>query len=221
MQLSLPSRRLLSILALSILCLAPARSYAGAITIIGTTTGPQSTATGDVAFNAQTNTLTFTLTNTSPFDAQITSLGFDLIPGDFSGNSSAGLNGFTGSNVGAFTFFDALTLGNVPQFDNVVLDFGWLTGSGFAGGSPNAGIAPGDSLTFTVTGAPFTGFTELALSQDAFVRFQRVGEGGEGSDVGTPGSPTVVPEPSALILLGSGLMGLAAAVRRRRAAQPI
>jgi hypothetical protein len=185
--------------------------------VIGNSTGSQSTATVDCSFNSATNTFTFTITNTSPFDARITGIGFDLEAGDFSGNNSTGLNDFSGSDVAGFTFRDDEALGNVPQFNNAVLDFGWTTGNSgnFNGGSAingldnNAGV---NSLTFTVSGDAFEGMSAEDICEAIFVRFQRVGPNGQGSDVGTA---SAVPEPISMLLLGSGLAGVAFKARRR------
>ena len=192
---------------------------ADTITITGVNSGQAATATVVCEFNSQTNTFTFTITNTSAITqpgstSTITGIGFDLPP---LGNASAsGLNGFTGmqapSLTSNFTFSDG-DLGAVPAgFNNVVLDFGFTTGpsGNFNGGSVNDGLLPGESASFTVTGAAFTGFTEAQICNAIFVRFQNVPVAG--SDVGTPGQ---IPEPSSILLLGSSLVGLGGYARRR------
>ncbi len=192
---------------------------ADTITISGVNSGQAATATVVCEFNSQTNTFTFTITNTSAITqpgstSTITGIGFDLPP---LGNASAsGLNGFTGTQApslsSTFNFSDA-GLGAVPAgFNNVVLDFGFTTGpsGNFNGGSVNDGLLPGESASFTVTGAAFTGFTEAQICNAIFVRFQNVPVAG--SDVGTPGQ---IPEPSSILLLGSSLVGVGGYARRR------
>jgi hypothetical protein len=209
--------------AVAVVACLSAKAQADTITISGVNSGNAATATVVCEFNAQTNTFTFTITNTSAITqpgstSTITGIGYDLPP---TGNASAsGLNGFTGSQAPSLTsnfdFSDA-DLGNVPAgFNNVVLDFGFTTGpsGNFAGGSPNDGLLPGESASFTVSGAAFTGFTESQICNAIFVRFQNVP--GAGSDVGTPGTPTNIPEPSTMLLLGSALIGLGGVVRRHR-----
>ena len=215
-----------SIAALLVITGATATVRAETITIAGVDSGQFSTATVVCEFNSQTNTFTFTITNTSAITqagstSTITGIGFDLPPG---GNASAsGLNGFTGSQAPSlssnFTFSDA-DLGNVPHgLNTAVLDFGFITGNSgnFSGGSVNDGLLPGESASFTVSGAAFAGFTEEQICNAIFVRFQNVPtEGGSGgSDVGVPGDTPEIPEPSSILLLGSALVGLGGYARRR------
>ena len=214
---------------LGVLCASAgiaANAEAITITVVGVESGSYSTASVVLEFNAQTNTLTFTATNTSAITqpgstSTITGFGFDLPP---LGNASAsGLNGFTGTQAPSlssnFTFSDA-DLGNVPHgFNSAVLDFGFITGASgsFSGGSVNDGLLPGESASFIVTGAAFAGFTEALIANSLFVRFQNVplAGGSGGSDVGVP--QTSVPDGGAsAMLLGLGMLGLATLRRRFR-----
>jgi PEP-CTERM motif len=215
----------LAILAMLALGLG-STAQADTINIVGVDSGQFSTATVVCEFNSQTNTFTFTITNTSAITtpgstSTITGIGFDLPP---LGNASpSGLNGFTGTQApslsSTFIFSDA-DVGNVPHgFNSAVLDFAFLTGNSgnFNSGSVNDGLLPGESASFTVSGAAFAGFTEAQICNAIFVRFQNVplAAGSGGSDVGVPGNGNPIPEPGTMLLLGSGLLGLAGAVRKR------
>src|SRR5687768_2643237 len=208
-QLRLLQRVALPIFALILLSAVTVK--ADTINIVGVDSGQFSTATVVCEFNSQTNTFTFTITNTSAITqpgstSTITGIGFDLPP---LGNASpSGLNGFTGMQAPSlssdFDFSDG-NLGNVPHgFGSVVLDFGFTTGNSgnFNSGQVSLGLLPGESASFTVSGAAFAGFTEEQICNAIFVRFQNVPlEGGsEGSDVGTT---STIPEPSSMLLLGS------------------
>ena len=216
-----------SIVALLVFAGASMTARADTITVVGVDSGQFSTATVVCEFNSATNTFTFTVTNTSHLTqpgstSTITAIGFDLPP---TGNASAsGLNGFTGSQAPSlsanFTFSDG-DLGNVAHgFNTTVLDFGFVTGpsGNFSGGSVSDGLLPGESASFTVSGAAFAGFTEEEICNAIFVRFQNVPEAGGsgGSDVGVPGTPNgEIPEPSSILLLGSALVGLGGFARRK------
>jgi hypothetical protein len=163
------------------------------------------------------NQFTFTINNTSvgSTTGTITNIGFAL-PGDRPNNYA--LVSSTNSNYKVVYDLNA-TSGSqtlVSSFDLVLFDK--TNGNPtFGGGSVNNGIAGSTSATFTVQG-DFSGLTAQQIAQSIFARFQNVNPGG--SDVAAGGAPptTTVPEPMSMLLLGTGLAGVASRARRRRAA---
>jgi hypothetical protein len=140
------------------------------------------------------NVLTVQLTNTStePGDGTIlTGLGFDTSP-NVTGTYSA-----TG-NANLWTF----NQGGLSSFE--VSAHGQGTGEGIAQGVTN-------TLTFTLSGLN-GGNLVIDLTQ---VHLQSRGDGDGGSEK-PPGITTQTPEPATMLLLGTGLAGLASGIRRRR-----
>lgn len=178
-------------------------------------------ATGTASLSLSGNTLTGTLTNTSPGDARIMGFGFDIGAGN--------IDGFTGTASAGFLFSDD-DFGSVPQFSLATIDFGAAvncTGTTAGndcslngGGSPNNGLDFGQSVTFTAIGE-FGGLTEAQIASALYVRFQRVGPDGI-SDIARQSNLTeaTVPEPATMILMGTGLLA-AFRARRRAVPQPV
>jgi hypothetical protein len=147
------------------------------------------------------------VTNSSLFEARITAFGFNL-PGGFSNFTltSTTSAGFTLSN----------DVGGVPGLPGATLDFALLTGGTFASGNPGVGIAPGQTVSFSVVGPFPSTFNFERILDDVVVRFEQAGPTGAQTGTGFGPSAAAVPEPVTTMLLGIGLGGWGLVRRGRR-----
>jgi hypothetical protein len=205
------SKGILAFGMLMMLSLAGTSARADTFTFTGINTGVTSTVNITQLSNSLLS-VTITNTSTGTVTGKITSIGFDL---PSSGNGGFTLVSATNSNYTLATQVDGDASGINRTFDIAL-----LTGANFdGGGNPNLGIIEGASASFTISGN-FSGFSQQQLALGMFLRFQDVNAGG-GSDVARADSPSEVPEPTTMVLLGTGLAGFAGAIRKRRRAAKV
>ena len=152
------------------------------------------------------NTFTFTLTNTSS-TGSITAVGFNL-PGD------RGTYTLTTTSDSDFKLANDVKAQAGGQQTAATYDFALLTGKNFGGGSVAGGIQSTQSGTFTITG-DFSGLTADQIAHLITLRFQGIGAQDQSEVIGP--NPGAIPEPMTMLLFGTGLAGVAARARRRRA----
>jgi hypothetical protein len=156
---------------------------------------PNSTASATFTYNQVAGTVTLVLTNTSTDNIKLTEIGFNsnmIIAGTpvitYAGGTVANFVIGTQSLQGSFTLGVNSNGANDPDVLN-----------------------DGESLTvvFTLSGVP-PAFLEISGSQ---VHLQSLPDGNSQKPNGTI---TTVPEPASMLLLGTGLAGIASRLRKRR-----
>ncbi len=168
--------------------------------------------------------LTISLTNQSAPGGKLVALAFNN-PGDAITGVSLTSSDADFQLLGGANFDDGISVSPFGSADiGSSITTEWL-----GGGSPNPGIAVGNSATFTFT---FTGTGLGSLTEQDFIDTLPTGGGAtewllvrfrgfdnDGSDkVGTnvpePEITTHAPEPASLLMLGGGMLALAAHRRR-------
>jgi len=177
-----------------------------------TVTGNTTAATAQINITSlSTSQLQFSFTNTSGgalLGTKVTGIGFD-VPG-------AGTYTLLSPSPNSTAYDFSTDPGNTPQFNTAELDFALITGKNFPGGHPPASLTLNQSSATYTIGGNFQSLSQLQVAQSAYVRFQSI-PSGEGSDVGHRVTPSnAIPEPGTCALVGTALLPLAGAVRRRR-----
>lgn len=210
---------LLALFVLSALFLMPAESRADVVGVCTDVPGQSGLGACDKRVNITGSVVTITLTNTSPVanGGFITADAFNLAANTTISNFSA-VNVLANNTTTPNTNF-GITQGviSASPFDNRNTLIS--TGGDFeGGGNPTTGIGVGQTVrfTFTLGGAGAGANTETSIFTSEFIRFRGFNDGGSDKTMVSATPAAAVPEPTTMLLLGSGLAGVAARIRRRR-----
>ncbi|HEY7785697.1 MAG TPA: PEP-CTERM sorting domain-containing protein [Pyrinomonadaceae bacterium] len=169
------------------------------VTVNYATTFPGSHATATFTYNQATNQLTVVLTNNSTDANKLFAFGFDATGVTQVGNPTI-VNG----------------AGTTANFVNGATQIQTDFGVNSAQGNNAAVLNAGESLTVVFT---FTSGPAILNIDITKIHVGSLPDGSSEKPIGVPNGADPVPEPASMFLLGTGLLGIAAGIRRRRNAR--